>query len=61
MPERTIDVKIMEVIEQYITELYKKYDIEAVYLFGSYVKGTNNENSNIDIAVILKSEKIHLI
>lgn len=30
------------------------YDCVEVILFGSYIKGTNHEESDIDIAVILK-------
>jgi uncharacterized protein len=32
----------------------KKYDFLDAYIFGSYVKGTNTENSDIDIAIIFK-------
>ena len=32
----------------------KKYNILDAYVFGSYVKGTFNENSDIDIAIIFK-------
>ena len=34
-----------------------KYDCLEVILFGSYIKGTNHEESDIDIAVILKEFK----
>ena len=30
-----------------------KYDCKQIFLFGSYAKGTNQEESDIDIAVIL--------
>ncbi len=30
------------------------FDVENVVIFGSYSKGTQNENSDIDIAVIVK-------
>ncbi|MFR3920279.1 MAG: nucleotidyltransferase domain-containing protein [Clostridia bacterium] len=30
----------------------KYYKIEAIILFGSYAKGTENEDSDIDIAII---------
>lgn len=29
------------------------YNVDAIILFGSYAKGTENEDSDIDIAVIL--------
>jgi predicted nucleotidyltransferase len=30
-------------------------DIEQVYLFGSFVKGTPNNNSDIDVAFVVKN------
>ena len=34
-----------------------KFNITDAYLFGSYAKGTNNANSDIDIAFIFKDLK----
>ena len=31
----------------------KNKEINAIYLFGSYAKGTQNKNSDIDIAILL--------
>lgn len=52
MVERIIDREIMETIEKYIEKISQYYKIEAIILFGSYAKGTENEDSDIDIAVI---------
>ena len=52
MVERTIDKKILNSIHEYTNEIKKHYNITAIILFGSYAKGTENENSDIDIAVI---------
>ena len=52
MAKRIIDSKIMESIKKYIEKISKYYKIEAIILFGSYAKGTENENSDIDIAII---------
>ena len=52
MVKRTIDSAIMESIRKYIEKISKHYKIEAIILFGSYAKGTENEDSDIDIAVI---------
>ena len=52
MVKRTIDSTIMESIRKYIEKISKYYKIEAIILFGSYAKGTENEDSDIDIAVI---------
>ena len=52
MVKRTIDSTIMESIKKYIEKISQYYKIEAIILFGSYAKGTENEDSDIDIAII---------
>lgn len=52
MVERSIDVNILNIINEYANELRKHYNITTIILFGSFAKGTNNENSDIDIAVV---------
>ncbi len=52
MVERVINREIMESIEKYIERISQYYKIDAIILFGSYPKGTENEDSDIDIAVI---------
>ena len=38
-------------IKHIITPIAIKYKLKAVYLFGSYARGTANENSDIDLLV----------
>ena len=52
MVKRTIDSRIMESIKKYIEKISQYYKIEAIILFDSYAKGTENEDSDIDIAII---------
>ena len=52
MVKRTIDSRIMDSIKKYIEKISHYYKIEAIILFGSYAKGTENEDSDIDIAII---------
>ena len=52
MVKRNIDREIMESINKYIDKISKYYKIEAIILFGSYAKGTQNKDSDIDIAII---------
>ena len=52
MVKRTIDSRIMDSIQKYIEKISQYYKIEAIILFGSYAKGTENEDSDIDIAII---------
>ena len=51
MVKRTIDSRIMESIKKYIEKISQYYKIEAIILFGSYAKGTANENSDLDLIV----------
>ena len=52
MAKKSIDKEIMESIKKYIEKISNYYKIEAIILFGSYAKGTENEDSDIDIAII---------
>lgn len=52
MVEKTIDSKVMKSIEKYIKKISKHYKIEAIILFGSYAKGIETKDSDIDIAII---------
>lgn len=41
--------------QQYIDTVSGKFDISKALIFGSYVKGTNHADSDIDVALVLKS------
>lgn len=45
-------------MEYIIKVLEKESEVLIAYLFGSYAKGTQDEKSDIDIAVYLKDESI---
>lgn len=45
--------KAIELAREYKSVVEKQLPIKAVYLYGSYSKDTYNENSDIDIAVIV--------
>lgn len=42
----------MDSINKYIEKVSEYYKVETVILFGTYAKGTENEDSDIDIAII---------
>ena len=43
-----------ELVKNYIRHLKNnKYNIRKAYIFGSYASGTFNENSDIDLAIVL--------
>lgn len=43
----------LNIAREYASAIKTNYDCKEVFLFGSYAKGTNREESDIDIAVIL--------
>jgi predicted nucleotidyltransferase len=44
----------LDIAEKYADLVRSKYDFSRIILFGSYAKGNYNEDSDIDIAVVLK-------
>ena len=47
----TISKELLNIINNYVLELSKEISINKVILFGSYAKGTNHEDSDIDLAI----------
>ena len=46
------DTEIMDIVNQYVVKVCENYKVETIILFGSYAKGTNHQDSDIDIAII---------
>ena len=44
-------VYTIDEIKNIITPIAKKYKLKAVYIFGSYARGTANESSDIDLLI----------
>ena len=57
MDKKSIDGRIMEIVQKYVKKVCEKYQIKAIILFGSYAKGTEHEDSDIDIAIITNDIK----
>ena len=48
--------KAFEIVKEYIRFLKKnKYNVQKAYIFGSYAKGNFDEDSDIDLAIVLKN------
>lgn len=55
-----ISDEIANIVEKYIAIVKENYNVVAIILFGSYAKGIEHEDSDIDIAVItddIKTDK----
>ena len=61
MNNKTINSKIKDSVLQYVEAVCKQYKVEAIILFGSYAKGTENEDSDIDIAIVIDKFKDNII
>ena len=45
-------IKIKKIVKKYIEKVDNLYDIKAAYIFGSYIKGNFNEDSDIDVLIV---------
>ncbi|MDA8272213.1 MAG: nucleotidyltransferase family protein [Deltaproteobacteria bacterium] len=47
--------EILQILKQHKEELYKKYGVEEIGLFGSFARGEETDKSDIDILVEFKN------
>ncbi len=47
---------ILNFLKAHKSELKEKYGLINIGLFGSYAKGTENENSDIDLAIVIEKK-----
>jgi len=45
--------EVLRIARKFASVIKANFDCKQVFLFGSYAKGTNQEESDIDIAVVL--------
>jgi uncharacterized protein len=51
-----MDQTINKKIADYLKLVRQKFnDVESVYVFGSYAKGNSDQDSDIDLAIVLKN------
>jgi predicted nucleotidyltransferase len=43
---------IIEITKRYLESIPKEHSFKNAYLFGSFARGNENENSDIDIAIV---------
>lgn len=44
-------LEVKSILNNHIDRLVKEYNIKLIYIFGSYGRGVNTENSDLDIAI----------
>lgn len=52
----TIEDSLRSSILKFAERLKNKYPVSHIYLFGSYAKGTSDEWSDIDLAVVIDND-----
>ena len=45
----------VNIAQKYIFNVNRKFNVERAYLFGSFAKGTQNSDSDIDLAIVFKN------
>ncbi|SKA76524.1 hypothetical protein SAMN05443428_101209 [Caloramator quimbayensis] len=57
--------EVENILKENINKLLSQFDIKLIYIFGSYGKGNNRKNSDLDIAVLMGKysplDKLNLI
>lgn len=61
MNKEKINSSIKDIVLNYVEIVCKKYSVEAIILFGSYAKGTESKDSDIDIAIVVDAFKDNII
>jgi predicted nucleotidyltransferase len=51
-----VDENLIRIIRQYKEVLKDEFNIDRIFLFGSFARGCNDENSDIDVAVFVKDK-----
>lgn len=46
--------EVKDILKNNLEKLINSYGIKLIYIFGSYAKGTNGKDSDLDIAVFLE-------
>ena len=61
MNNKKINSEIENIILKYVKAVCAQYKVEAIILFGSYAKGTEHKDSDIDIAIVIDKFKDNII
>ena len=48
-----VNQSVIEIVKKYIQQIPDSMDLKRAYLFGSYAKGVERDDSDIDIALVI--------
>jgi predicted nucleotidyltransferase len=54
-----IDEYLIEVVKEFARQVKQHYEPKAIYLYGSQIKGTAHQYSDIDIAFVFAPMNVH--
>jgi uncharacterized protein len=49
-----VNQRVIDIVKQYIKIIPKDFGVKKVFLFGSFAKGKEKDDSDIDIALVLE-------
>ena len=50
-----VNQRVIDTVRQYVMIIPKDFGVKKAYLFGSFAKGSEKEESDIDIALVLEN------
>jgi uncharacterized protein len=50
-----VNQRVIDTVRQYVMLIPKDFGVKKAYLFGSFAKGSEKEESDIDIALVLEN------
>jgi uncharacterized protein len=50
-----VNERVIDTVKQYVMTIPKDFGVKKAYLFGSFAKGKETEDSDIDIAIVIEN------
>lgn len=50
--------QVIDLVKKYASLIIERFNVEQIILYGSYAKGTYHEESDIDVAVVMKEGSV---
>lgn len=53
-----VEKETVEIVKRYLRAIPKRYKVKKAFLFGSFAKNQQHRDSDIDVAIVLRSSKL---